>query len=254
MNLVVNARDAMPRGGTLTLGTRRAVLDAATAARAACPPGTYAGLLVHDTGTGIPPEIRQRIFEPFFTTKASGKGTGLGLSTVLGIVQQHHGGIVMESEPDQGTSFTIYLPLAPVETDAPATVATQPADPVATPATILVVEDDDSVRTIVDHTLRLHRYHVAAVRSAAEGLARLAQDGPPIDLVLSDVVMPGGISGAQLAEEVAIRWPGLPVILMSGFARELEQSERRILQKPFSIAQLLSYVQEGLAQRKPPPR
>ena len=254
MNLVVNARDAMPRGGTLTLATRRAVLDAAAAARAACPPGTYAGLLVHDTGTGIPPEIRQRIFEPFFTTKASGKGTGLGLSTVLGIVQQHHGGIALESEPGQGTSFTIYLPLAAIDLAAPAPDASPSADPVSTPATILVVEDDDSVRMIVDHTLRRHHYHVATARSAAEGLARLEQSGPPIDLVLSDVVMPGGIGGAELAEEVAARWPGLPVLLMSGFARELEQTERRILHKPFSISQLLSYVQEGLAQRKPPPQ
>ena len=250
MNLAVNARDAMPRGGQLTLATRRVVLDGAEAARCACPPGKYAALLVRDTGEGIPPEIRQRIFEPFFTTKTAGKGTGLGLSTVQAIVQQHHGGLAVWSEPGRGTEFTLYLPLAPEEAgarvDERKTAAPQPTHQTAT---ILVVEDDDSVRTIVEHALRVYGYHALCVRSASEGLARLAAGDPPIDAVLTDVVMPGGISGGELSEEIARQWPGLPVLLMSGYAKELERTDARILQKPFTIAQLLATVQDALASR-----
>ena len=119
MNLAVNARDAMPRGGSLTLTTRRTTLTAAEAAHCGCPPCTYAALLVRDTGEGIPVEVQQRIFEPFFTTKAAGKGTGLGLSTVLAIVQQHQGGITVASEVGHGAEFAIYFPLPP-ETGRPA--------------------------------------------------------------------------------------------------------------------------------------
>ena len=249
MNLVVNARDAMTRGGALTLTTRRTTLDEAAAAHAACPPGTYASLVVRDTGPGIPPEIRARIFEPFFTTKAAGKGTGLGLSTVLGIVQQHHGGIAIDSAPGQGATFTTHFPLvAPGPSEPTTGTATAPGT-ATTPATILVVEDDDAVRAIIDHSLRLRHYRVCTARSVTEGLTVLERADPPIDLVLSDVVMPGGLSGPQLAEQAALRWPGVPVILMSGYARELEQTGTRMLQKPFTIAQLLAYVQEGLAQR-----
>ncbi|MBK8478415.1 MAG: PAS domain S-box protein [Opitutaceae bacterium] len=255
MNLVVNARDAMPRGGSLTLTTRRTTLDAVAAARAACSPGEYVSLVVRDTGAGIPPEIRSRIFEPFFTTKPAGKGTGLGLATVLGIVQQHQGGITLASEAGRGTEFTIHLPLASGAAAAPVAVGPT-ASTAAAPATVLVVEDDDAVRAIVEHTLRRRHYRVHTASSVAEGLVHLERAEPRIDLVLSDVVMPGGIGGPQLAEQVAIRWPSVPVLLMSGYARELEDTGTPILQKPFSTTQLLAFVQEGLARRPniPPPR
>ncbi len=248
MNLVVNARDAMPHGGSLTLTTRRTTLDAAAAARSACPAGEYVSLVVRDTGAGIPLEIQARIFEPFFTTKPAGKGTGLGLATVLGIVQQHQGGIALTSEPGRGTEFTIHLPLASGAAAAP--IAAEPAaGTAAAPASILVVEDDDAVRMIVEHTLRRHYYRVYTASSVAEGLGHLERAESCIDLVLSDVVMPRGIGGPQLAEQVAVRWPTVPVLLMSGYARELEDTGTPILQKPFSTTQLLTFVQEGLARR-----
>ena len=254
MNLAVNARDAMPRGGVLTLTTRRIVLAAAAAAHCGCPPGTYAALLVRDTGEGISAELQQRIFEPFFTTKAAGKGTGLGLSTVLAIVQQHQGGITVASEGGHGAEFAIYFPLAS-ETGGLATGARndEAPRPARQTATILVVEDDDSVRVIIEHALRIYGYRPLCVRSAAEALARLTGEGPPIDAVLTDVVMPGGMSGGQLSEEIARRWPSLPVLLMSGYAKELDRTDARILQKPFTIAQLLATVQEALAPRRPAP-
>ena len=252
MNLVVNSRDAMPRGGTLTLRTARATLDSAAAAAHLCPPGDYAALVVRDTGCGIPAAHRPHIFEPFYTTKPSGQGTGLGLSTVLGIVQQHHGGIALESEEGRGTQFSIYLPLAsaPAET-APAAPphATAAASPAAKPATLLVVEDDDTVRNIIERTLDKSGYRILLATCGTEGIAQLERHADRIDLVLSDVVMPGEIDGLQLAEIVAARWPALPVLLMSGYAKNLDHAGMRILAKPFTTARLLAYIQEGLATR-----
>lgn len=249
MNLVVNARDAMPRGGTLTLRTTRVLLDETAAARCACPPGTYASLIVRDTGCGIPAEIRQRIFEPFFTTKPSGQGTGLGLSTVLGIVQQHRGGLAVVSDEGRGSEFIIYLPLSTGPAVAAAAPPSASAVHAATAATILVVEDDTAVRTIIDRTLEKAGYRVFLAASAAEGLEQLARCAAQIDLVLSDVVMPGGVDGAQLAGEIALRWPTIPVLLMSGYAKGLEGTGVHVLAKPFSTAQLLAFIQEGLARR-----
>ena len=249
MNLVVNARDAMPRGGTLTLRTAHATLDPAEAARSGCPSGEYAALLVRDTGCGIPAAIRQRIFEPFFTTKEAGHGTGLGLSTVLGIVQQHRGGIALESSEGVGTQFSIYLPLdpCPEPTSAPAAAAPATPAPEPAPASILIVEDDAAVRAIVQRTLQLSGYHVLLATCGAEGLAQLESHADGIDLVLSDIVMPGEPDGAQLAEIAADRWPSIPVQLMSGYSKDLGRPETRILRKPFTASQLLAFVREGLA-------
>ncbi len=245
MNLVVNARDAMPAGGTLTLRTARAALDETAAARRLCPPGRYAAFAVRDTGGGIPPELRQRIFEPFFTTKTAGQGTGLGLSTVLGIVQQHHGGIALESEVGRGSEFTIYLPLTE-HTSTPPPALSPEAPRAAAPAKILVVEDDEAVRAIVGRTLRAAGYQVDTASSAAEALAALQAGPARFDLVLSDIVMPGGESGVDLAATVAARWPRLPVCLMSGYTKGLADTSTRVLQKPFTTAQLLAFVREGL--------
>ncbi len=249
MNLVVNARDSMPRGGTLVLRTARVTLAGTEAVRASCPPGAYAALFVRDTGCGIPAADRQRIFEPFFTTKPAGQGTGLGLSTVLGIIQQHHGGIALESEEGRGSQFAIYLPLATAFAAAPAPPgpgAQAEIHPVA-PTTILVVEDDDSVRTIIDRTLSKAGYRVLLATCAAEGLEQLEHCAEHIDLVLSDIVMPGEIDGAQLAEIAATRWPTSPVLLMSGYAKDLDHIAATILRKPFTTAQLLGYIHDGLA-------
>jgi PAS domain S-box-containing protein len=250
MNLVVNARDAMPHGGTLTLRTARATLDGAEPSRCTCSPGDYAALFVRDTGCGIPAADRQRIFEPFFTTKPAGQGTGLGLSTVLGIVQQHHGGIALDSEVGSGTQFAIYLPLAPAFATpeaAPPGIHAEPRP--AESATILVVEDDDSVRTIIDRTLNRSGYRVLLATCGAEGLEQLERCAAHIDLVLSDIVMPGEPDGVQLAEIVSARWPSVPTRLMSGYAKDLDHIGTRILRKPFTAAQLLAYIHDGLAAR-----
>ena len=249
MNLVVNARDAMPRGGRLSLSTRQTALDEVAASRAGCPPGPYALLEVRDTGVGIPPAVLARIFEPFFTTKPAGKGTGLGLSTVQAILQQHRGGVLVSSETGRGTEFVVLLPLA----QDPAPESGQPAAGCVSNnsghnATLLVVEDDESVRTIIEHTLRRAGYRTLLARNGAEGLERLASPAT-IDAVLSDVVMPGGLSGTQLAAEAARRRPGMPVLLMSGFARDLGETDTRILQKPFTMAELLDVVHQTLAGR-----
>ncbi len=248
MNLVVNARDAMPGGGALVVRTLLTELDDRTAPANACPPGTYASLVVADTGTGIPESVRPHIFEPFFTTKPSGHGTGLGLATVLGIVQQHRGGILVRSTEGKGTEFTVHLPLQRSATAAPPTETPAPAPPTRPSASLLVVEDDVSVAGVVAHTLRKAGYSVRIIGSAAEAMLFLANDTVPLDLVVSDVVMPGGISGVEFAARLAVLRPGLRVALMSGYSKELEHGGTKVLQKPFTTTQLLDFVHAALDQ------
>jgi two-component system, cell cycle sensor histidine kinase and response regulator CckA len=259
MNLAINARDAMPEGGRLVFATGRVALDAAAAGRYGCAPGDYGELRVRDSGVGMRPEVQARIFEPFFTTKERGKGTGLGLSTVLAIVQQHGGGIAVQSEPRRGTEFSVCLPLAtgPEEARVPAL-----AEPVAgaekpRSGTVLVVEDDEAVRGTVTMALEAVGYRVVAAHTAAAALAVLAQSGSVIDLLLTDVVMPGGLSGVQLARRATAEHPRLPIVLMSGYSREIEQAGGRLLPhmqllpKPFTIEQLLGAVEAGLRRGGP---
>jgi two-component system cell cycle sensor histidine kinase/response regulator CckA len=246
MNLVVNARDAMPRGGKLSLMTRRVTAADVRAMRSEIVPmGDYTALVVEDTGQGIPPEHLGKIWEPFFTTKEHGRGTGLGLSTVYGIVKQSGGFIFADSEVGKGTRFTVYLP---VHHGAPAVVA-----PVATPppsvwaggGSILLVEDEDPVRIVAERALVRQGYEVTTARDGEEGLEQV-QAGGVFDLVVSDVVMPS-MDGPAMAREIRKLAPELPVLFMSGYAEE--QLRRQIdienvyfIPKPFSVQQISDKV------------
>ena len=200
MNLAVNARDAMPTGGTLTIETANVELDEHYArAHAEVKPGAYVGLTITDTGTGMTPEVQARLFEPFFTTKEPGKGTGLGMATVYGIVMRSGGSVGVYSEVGKGTAFKVYFPQA----DLPATAVDGPA-PLA-PAyagthTVLVVEDEESLRELSKRLLQRHGYKVLIAVDAAEAL-RLFEDNPSIDVLLTDVVMPGA-SGPELTRQL----------------------------------------------------
>jgi two-component system, cell cycle sensor histidine kinase and response regulator CckA len=251
MNLVVNARDAMPDGGTITIETHPAELDESFGVGAGADLGRYVALVVADTGTGMPPDIRDQIFEPFFTTKEPGKGTGLGLSTVQGIVEQSGGRIFVYSEPDQGTTFKIYLPSA----DAVATKNPAPAPAPRTPnsaasESILLVEDDAAVRKVTSSIRSKAGYSVVEAINGAAGLAACADRAVSIDLVLTDMVMPQ-IGGRELATGVRRERPGTPIVFMSGYARtsigdeELVANER-FVEKPFTAEALLRAVREML--------
>ncbi|BCA54680.1 hypothetical protein W02_18200 [Nitrospira sp. KM1] len=216
MNLAVNARDAMPKGGKLTIETRNVTIGKQPRHEAiGVDPGSYVMLAVRDTGHGMDADTRSHMFEPFFTTKDKGKGTGLGLSTVYGIVKQSNGNIRVESVPGQGTVFRIYFPLIAED----AQVATGPGD-IPAPAygkeTILLVEDEPAVRGLVHETLRLHGYTVLEARHGIEALMTVAKHNGPIHLLLTDVVMPQ-MSGPEVAEKLQSIRPGTKVLYMSGY-------------------------------------
>ncbi|HVY45876.1 MAG TPA: PAS domain S-box protein, partial [Minicystis sp.] len=214
MNLVVNARDAMPAGGTLTIATDDVVLDEAYARdHVGVVPGPYVMLLVSDTGVGMDAATLSHAFDPFFTTKEMGKGTGLGLSTVFGIVTQSRGTIAVESEPGWGATFRIYLPGVERAVDAPVVTAAPSAARGC--ETILLVEDEDQVRTVARGVLERSGYEVLEARTAAEAIAACDGRGG-VDLLLSDVVMPQ-TSGVELAARLLERHPRLSVLCMSGY-------------------------------------
>jgi len=248
VNLCVNARDAMPDGGSLTLATRRADIDAA---RAAVTPGARSGrwveLSVSDTGIGMPPSVMARVFEPFFTTKAS--GTGLGLATVYGIVTQSGGFVTVDSEPGRGTTFHVSLPFAAAQ-------ATQRTAAPELPApkgheTVLLVEDDASVRAVARRALEQSGYHVLVAAGADEAARMFDTEGQNVDLLMTDVVMPGK-SGRALADELHARRPALPVLYMSGYTADLmehygpSEPGTFLLEKPFAVAALSHKVREVL--------
>ena len=243
LNLAVNARDAMPGGGTLTLETRRISLAAQHTGpdSRGVPPGDYVELRVTDTGIGIPRETQSMIFEPFFTTKPAGQGTGLGLATVYGIVQQSNGFITVESESGKGTTFRTFLPRLPdsVEPPAPAPAPPREQRRRAPGTTVLVVEDDDGVRQLTRRVLDQYGYRVVEARSGAEALELLDKGGSGVGAIVSDVMMPG-MSGRELVAHVRERWPVLPVLLLSGYAgvdlgeAGLAGPHQRFLQKPYS--------------------
>ncbi len=215
VNLAVNARDAMPAGGRLTLEAANVDLDAEYAqGHAEVVPGPYVVLSVTDTGTGMDEATRSRLFEPFFTTKEQGKGTGLGLATVYGIVRQSGGHIWVYSEPDRGTVFKVYLPRVEAATGARLTPAVRPGSTAGT-ETVLVVEDDDGVRAFVQAVLEGRGYRVLRAANADEALEQAAHDGP-IGLLLTDVVMPG-MSGADLAARIREIAPAVKVLFVSGY-------------------------------------
>jgi PAS domain S-box-containing protein len=254
LNLVVNARDAMPEGGTLTLRTENVSLDAAyTSRHLNLVPGDYVKVSVRDTGTGIPDDAREHIFEPFFTTKEQGKGTGMGLATCFGIVKQSNGHICFESKPDQGTTFEVYLPQTPGDLTPSGDQPAAPNLPRGS-ETILIVEDELSLRGLITRALRAHGYTVLEAANGQEALPLAEAHRSNIQLLVTDVVMPG-MSGQTLAERVIKICPGVKIIFISGYISNpmVRDAIRRIgshfLQKPFSLSELGRAVREALDER-----
>jgi two-component system, cell cycle sensor histidine kinase and response regulator CckA len=217
MNLAVNARDAMPAGGRLTIETQEVSIDPGETEHPGVAPGRYALLAVTDTGTGIDAATRDRIFEPFFTTKPVGKGTGLGLSTVFGIVQQSGGHISVRSALGVGTSFRVLLPVTdPALQGSAVPAAMVEVGSLAGSETVLLVEDEESVRRLVGTVLRRHGYTVLEAQNGGEALLICEQYAKAIDLVLTDVVMPH-LNGPQLFERLHPMRPDMRVLYMSGY-------------------------------------
>ncbi|WP_159009340.1 CHASE3 domain-containing protein [Bradyrhizobium sp. S69] len=249
LNMAINARDAMPDGGKLLLETRNVVLDEAYAeANADMRPGPYVMLAVSDTGTGMPADIRDKVFEPFFTTKEVGKGSGLGLSMVYGFVKQSGGHIKIYSEPGHGTTIRLYLPPAAAGADA----ALPAAAPIAGGSeTILVVEDDPLVRNFVVAQLHGLGYRTIAAADSRTAMA-LVENGEPFDLLFTDVILSGGMTGRQLAEAVAKHRPGLKVLYTSGYTDNSIVHHGRLdhgvllLTKPYRKAQLAQMIRQAL--------
>ena len=254
VNLAVNARDAMPDGGTLTVRTANVPASACAGYGGGLPEADHVLIEVEDTGTGIPPEVVDKIFEPFFTTKEVGKGTGLGLSTVYGIVQQTGGTLQVASEPGRGSTFRVFLPRHVGESAtavaAPA-VAEEKSHDLTGHGRVLLVEDEDAVRAFAARALSARGYEVILAASGAEALTQMERVGGSVDLVVSDVVMPE-MDGPSLLRVLRAREPGLKFIFMSGyaeeaFARNLPQSESfSFLPKPFSLKDLVGAVNAAL--------
>jgi PAS domain S-box-containing protein len=251
MNLALNARDAMPRGGTLTIETSNTHLDAEFAGRhIAVQPGAHVMLSVSDTGTGMDPDTKARVFEPFFTTKDQDKGTGLGLSTVYGIVKQSGGSIWVYSELGAGTTFKIYLPSAD-GTSVGLTPRSRPVVRAVAHETVLLVENEDAVRQLAQRILTAAGYAVVAAANGEEAVAACGEPCGGIHLLLTDVVMPR-MSGVALAELVRKVCPDLRVLFMSGYTANAvlrageEEAGRNFIGKPFSAADLTRKVRETL--------
>ena len=246
MNLVVNARDALPEGGQIFVETSEKIMDETLVqTQPDAAPGRYVCLSVRDTGCGIPPEVLPRIFEPFFTTKEVGKGTGLGLATVFGIVKQHRGWLTVSSEPGHGTTFQVFLP-------AIAAPVAAPAKPRGGTETLLLTEDEDSVRRTMRTFLERSGYTVLEAASGTEALKIWEAQKAGIALLLSDLVMPAGMNGQQLARKIQAERPALKVIYITGYSAEIAgqaielRSNENFLQKPFHPHQLLETVRQCL--------
>jgi two-component system cell cycle sensor histidine kinase/response regulator CckA len=260
MNLVVNARDAMPDGGQIIIETRMEYLDAPLRRnRAEVPPGAYVVVRVEDEGIGIPADQLPKIFEPFFTTKKTGEGTGLGLSTAYGIVKQTGGFIFADSVPGQGTSFTLYLPAhertEPVSAEP--LPAPRPTLPVRGDGVILLVEDEAPVRAFASRALRMRGFTVIEAENAEEALTMLENDELSVDIFVTDVIMPG-MDGPSWVRKALETRPGTRVVFVSGYAEDsLTERQARIphsvfLPKPFSLSQLTETVQAQLHRRRAP--
>jgi two-component system cell cycle sensor histidine kinase/response regulator CckA len=257
VNLAVNARDAMPEGGRLTIRTANVTSEeAARLDLAGMPAGDYVLVEVADAGTGIAPDVMDKIFEPFFTTKDVGKGTGLGLSTVFGIVKQSGGFIYVDSRLGEGTAFRIYLPRHIPGTEAeeprPEPEAKKPGADLTGQGTILLVEDEDPVRAVNARALAARGYSVIEAASGIEALQLMEERADAVDLVVSDVVMPE-MDGPTLLRELRKRYPELKVIFVSGYAEDafkknLPDGESfNFLAKPFSLKQLVEAVKQTIA-------
>jgi CheY-like chemotaxis protein len=253
LNLAVNARDAMPKGGKLTIETANMYLDNEYARRhAEVAAGQYAVFSVSDTGIGIAPEAIERVFEPFYTTKEVGKGTGLGLSMVYGFVKQSGGHVKIYSEVGLGTTVRLYLPrlLGEVKDNVEEQPATVPAP--ANAETILVCEDDDDVRAYTVEMLRELGYRILEAHDGPSALRLLARQEGKVDLLFSDIVLPGGMTGADVAREARKLQAGLPVLFTTGYARNAIVHHGRLdegvqlLTKPFSYQDLSTRIRDIL--------
>jgi PAS domain S-box-containing protein len=258
MNLAVNARDAMPTGGKLTIETQNIQIDEGPSpARFEAPPGPYVLLAVTDTGSGMDEATKANIFEPFFTTKGEGLGTGLGLATVYGIVKQSDGQIQVYSEPGHGTTFIIYLPSATGA--ALARGPGQAPQALGGTETVLLVEDEAAVRSLTHYVLKQYGYKVLVASSGAEALEIAARHEGPLDLLITDVVMPR-MSGRQLAEALLRTRPGLGAMYLSGYTDDavfrhgIQGPETSVLQKPFTLSALAQKVRERLDRKAQPPK
>jgi CheY-like chemotaxis protein len=259
LNLVVNARDAMPEGGQLRVATEPVTLVEAHArlnpkARA----GEFVCVMVSDTGTGIAPEVLSRIFEPFFTTKEVGKGTGLGLATVYGIVQQHQGWIEVSSQVGEGSTFKVFLPAIPTPAGlAPAAEAE--AEIRGGKETILLVEDEHTVRVTTRRMLESKGYRIREATNGREALEVWQSHAGEIALLLTDIIMPGEMTGRDLAEQLWGQRPGLKVIFMSGYSADvlvkgtdyIRRTKSHFLQKPSSSRVILETVRRTLDEKEP---
>jgi PAS domain S-box-containing protein len=257
LNILINARDATPDGGTVTVGTSTVELE-----DNGLPGGRYAVLSVTDTGHGMPPHVLERATEPFFTTKTTGKGTGLGLAMAHGFAQQSLGKLEIESEPGQGTTVRLLFPAMATEAvfrsrQAPAPAPAVIADPRGGTETILVVDDSEDVLALAQEHLEALGYRVLAARSGEEALEVLAGQGPrAVDLLFTDLVMPGGVNGLMLAERVKARLPEVPVLLTTGYNEDLVADGPRaasmdVLGKPYRRSELADRVRAALDRRGP---
>ena len=251
LNLVVNARDAMPRGGSLLLNTEVIELAEGDPAPGGLPSGRYVQLVVADSGAGIAPEVREHLFEPFFTTKERGKGTGLGLATVHGIVHQSGGRIRVESEPDQGSRFTLLLPCAAAAAEPAPVSRRSERRPRRGSEVVLLVEDEENIRQPAVEILERRGYKVLSAPDAAQALAVAEKHRGAIHILVTDVVMPG-LSGSQLAEQLAQRRPEMRVLYISGYPEDaithhgVLDPQQNFLQKPFPPGQFLDKVRAVL--------
>ena len=253
LNLAINARDAMPRGGRLRIVTRRAWLqEQALAGNPDAQPGPYVAIEVRDTGIGMTPEVRERAFEPFFTTKSAGQGTGLGLSQVFGVVRQIGGHVAIQSAPGRGTTVTLYLPLGSATEPASGGTAARgrQAAPSGAGLSVLVVEDEPVVRAVAVDMLQDAGFAVLAAADGPTALA-LLREGAQVDILFSDVVMPGGMTGVDLAREARRLRPSIGVLLASGYAAEAlaehgGAGEFELIGKPYDVETVLARI---VAQR-----
>ena len=249
VNLILNARDAQPRGGRVIVAIGEVVLTGSEASRRGVRSGRHVRVDVIDEGDGMPPDVVERAFEPFFTTKPKGRGTGLGLSTVYGIVTNAEGHIEIDSRIQEGTTVTMHLPIVDADSSASSETAAELDAPNG--ATIMVVEDEDAIRTLTHRILTRHGYRVVEAASPADALQLWDGLGGVPDLLLTDVVMPG-MSGKDLSDRLRASAPGLPVLFVSGYTDNvmdrygLDAAGDSLLHKPFNAQQLLSAVQDVL--------
>ena len=252
MNLAINARDAMPRGGKLRIETSVVDLDPQSARRHPdCQPGRFVCLLVADNGCGMEPALMQRIFEPFFTTKEIGKGTGLGLATVYGVVKQYQGWIEVQSEVGAGSTFKVFLPASDQVAPVPHAIPAPPENLQGAKETVLLAEDENALLELMQYVLGQYNYNILTATCAAEALQVWDANQGRVDLLLTDVVMPGGMSGRELAAELKKRKPDLKVILTSGFnaammARDPGTGDTTFLPKPYQPDTAAKLIREIL--------